>query len=656
MAIIEKIKLPVVTDPEDTFQRETRNALMALIQRMGVAEADIAGIDTTGGGGSLVVRKNSGADVGTRPRVNFIEGSNVTLTVADDGTDDEVDVTIAAASAGEANTASNVGGEKEVFKAKSGVDLQFRTIKAGSGITLTQNVSDITVAASTPSNVSDGDKGDISVSGGTWTIDAGVVTKSKMADIGTDRLLGRDTAASGVPEELTVGGGLEFTGTGGIQVATGGVTLAKMADLATDRLIGRDTAGTGAPEALTVGGGLEFSGSGGIQRSALSGDVSASAGSNTTAIGANKVTDAMLRQSAALSVIGRSANSVGNVADISGPSDGDVLARSGSSLVWSSRVSALEAMTIGIFGDGSDGALNFDGSSAVTGASRSGTTYTLTRDIFASSITIASGVTVLPAGFRIFCTGDLANEGNIHRDGSAGGDANGSGSGGTAGTAQASAGGSTLGAGSNGGSGGNNGAGAPSAAGTSGVCPWGFDATAASGGTGAGVGGGVGHGGAGGGNTSTAGGAGGSVAVNSYAHLQILTCALEGRNPGSSFITGGSGGGGGRGGNPAAADNRGGGGGGGGGGCIVIFSYTFSGSGTISAAGGNGGNGGTAAGASSPPGDGGGGGGGWIVAARWTGSAPNASALGGTGGAGSSGPNGGDGGDGLVFHYLLGPA
>jgi hypothetical protein len=41
------------------------------------------------------VRKNSGPDVGSRRRLNLIEGSNVTLTVADDPTDEEVDVTIA---------------------------------------------------------------------------------------------------------------------------------------------------------------------------------------------------------------------------------------------------------------------------------------------------------------------------------------------------------------------------------------------------------------------------------------------------------------------------------------------------------------------------------------------------------------------------------
>lgn len=54
----------------------------------------------------------------------------------------------------------------------------------------------------------------------------------------------------------------------------------------------------------------------------------------------NGVTDAKLRQSAALSVIGRSANSTGNVADIAAGTDGHVLRRSGTSLGFGTIVSA----------------------------------------------------------------------------------------------------------------------------------------------------------------------------------------------------------------------------------------------------------------------------------------------------------------------------
>lgn len=54
--------------------------------------------------------------------------------------------------------------------------------------------------------VSDGDKGDITVSasGATWTIDAGVITYSKIQNVSaTDKLLGRSTAGAGVIEEIT---------------------------------------------------------------------------------------------------------------------------------------------------------------------------------------------------------------------------------------------------------------------------------------------------------------------------------------------------------------------------------------------------------------------------------------------------------------------
>lgn len=119
----------------------------------------------------IEVTKNSGAVVGTRKQLNFIEGTNVTLTIADDVGNDQVDITIAASGGG---------------------------------------------------GVSDGDKGDISVtaSGATWTIDSDVVTFAKMQNISTSRLLGRSTAASGDIEELTIGSGLSLSA--GELSATGG--------------------------------------------------------------------------------------------------------------------------------------------------------------------------------------------------------------------------------------------------------------------------------------------------------------------------------------------------------------------------------------------------------------------------------------------------
>jgi hypothetical protein len=47
-----------------------------------------------GNNARVAVSKNSGATVGTRRRLNLIEGTNVTLTIADDAGNEEVDVTV----------------------------------------------------------------------------------------------------------------------------------------------------------------------------------------------------------------------------------------------------------------------------------------------------------------------------------------------------------------------------------------------------------------------------------------------------------------------------------------------------------------------------------------------------------------------------------
>lgn len=100
-------------------------------------------------------------------------------------------------------------------------------------------------------------------------------------------------------------------------VDAGHITLARMADIATDRLIGRDTAATGVPEALTVGGGIEFTGSGGIQTGAFSGDVTKSAGGTALTIANDVVTYAKMQNvSATNKLLGRSTAGSGDVEEI----------------------------------------------------------------------------------------------------------------------------------------------------------------------------------------------------------------------------------------------------------------------------------------------------------------------------------------------------
>jgi hypothetical protein len=62
------------------------------------------------------------------------------------------------------------------------------------------------------------------------------------------------------------------------------------------------------------------------------GDITVSSSGATWTINNNAVTDAKLRQSAGLSVVGRASNTTGNVADITAGADGHVLRRSGTTL------------------------------------------------------------------------------------------------------------------------------------------------------------------------------------------------------------------------------------------------------------------------------------------------------------------------------------
>src|ERR1051326_1178856 len=92
----------------------------------------------------------------------------------------------------------------------------------------------------------------------------------------------------------------------------------------------------------------------------------------------------------------------------------------------------------GMFGDGSDGVANFDGSATPNGANKdSSTQYTLTRSVFYTDMTVAGTVTVKTAGYKIFCSGTLSNSGAINNAGTAGGAGGASGTAGTAGSAVA---------------------------------------------------------------------------------------------------------------------------------------------------------------------------------------------------------------------------
>lgn len=79
-------------------------------------------------------------------------------------------------------------------------------------------------------------------------------------------------------------------------------------------------------------GQVQFNDAGAFGGFTVGGDATLDTSTGALTIGSNKIVDTMLRQSAGLSVIGRAANSTGNVADITASATGQVLRYAGSSI------------------------------------------------------------------------------------------------------------------------------------------------------------------------------------------------------------------------------------------------------------------------------------------------------------------------------------
>lgn len=319
----------------------------------------------------------------------------------------------------------------------------------------------------------------------------------------------------------------------------------------------------------------------------------------------------------------------------------------GTSITGDGRTVALTSGTIGasFFGSGADGSVTFDGSSVVLGITPSSNTYILTRNIWPSTMTVNTGVTIKTTGWMIVCSGTLTLSGTalIHGNGvdavaNTGAAQNWSTSltylgGGGAG------GGGATGNGSNGGV--NTGVGVPRR----------FQQPLLAGvGTGNnGTNGGVAQGGTGG--SSGAGLTSGGVTAQTFVSPVLsdpddLMLAMFGRNnSGGQGYGGASGGGGGSGDN---VNGRQGGGGGSGGGWVIVRAKKITGSGSITSKGGNGGNGvGTVP--VTGTGGGGGGGGGVVVVISGNG-LPTIDVSGGAGGSpAGTGRVGGNGGTGLIY-------
>ena len=114
-------------------------------------------------------------------------------------------------------------------------------------------------------------------------------------------------------------GDVTASGTGSVAttIANQVVTFAKMQHISTAHLLGRHSSGSGDVQQIGIDGGLELQGAN-LRRAALTGDVTASAGSNTTTIANDAVSYAKLQNvSAASRLLGRgSASGAGDTEEI----------------------------------------------------------------------------------------------------------------------------------------------------------------------------------------------------------------------------------------------------------------------------------------------------------------------------------------------------
>ena len=198
---------------------------------------------------------------------------------------------------------------------------------AGSNITLTWNDAAKTATLTSP----------LSSTGGTsittlGTITTGTWTATPITDayISSAATWNAKQAAGNYLTALT--GDVTATGPGSVAttIANQVVTFAKMQHISTAHLLGRHSSGSGDVQQINIDGGLELQGAN-LRRAALTGDVTASAGSNTTTIANDAVTYAKMQNvSSASRLLGRGSSGAGDVQELT---IGTGLAFSGTSLV-----------------------------------------------------------------------------------------------------------------------------------------------------------------------------------------------------------------------------------------------------------------------------------------------------------------------------------
>lgn len=228
-------------------------------------QANMAGLD--GYGSAEIIRVDQGNKVIATWDVRFVrEGTAVSADLKDSFTIYDADMLLVFEQAA-------IGAQPAILVQNEGIDLSaagaFDFLDfVGAGVTATYGAGGVTITipGGGGGGITDGDKGGITVSGGgaVWTVDAGSITKAMMVPIPTATLMGRDTAGTGTPEDLTATEAralLAYTATLVPSTAVGGIVAtnvqAALAELDTEKLA---TAGGTISGSLTVTGNFVVNG------------------------------------------------------------------------------------------------------------------------------------------------------------------------------------------------------------------------------------------------------------------------------------------------------------------------------------------------------------------------------------------------------------
>lgn len=391
----------------------------------------------SGGGTNYQTLRDDGSGATQQPNANFVSNSDVTFTLNNDGGNSETEITADIPAAGVDYTeiqnvsatdrllgrsTAGAGTIEEITCTAAGraiiddADASAQRTTLGLGTMATQSAASVSISGGsitgiTDLAVADGGTGASTAAGARTNLGAaasGANTDITSVVLNNTGLVIKDSDAS---HNLTITTGSNITAARTLTINPG--------DVARTLTLGGDA---------TLNGGTHSGTNTGDQTITLTGDVTGSGtGSFSASISANAVGNADFRQSAGLSVVGRSANTTGDVADIAG-TDGQVLRVSGTTLgfgtvatagladggVTMAKISQSSAATGQVIAwNGTAWAPQSISASLVALNAQTGTTYTLVLSDAGKTITMsnaaANTLTVPPNSSVAFPTGTVIN-------------------------------------------------------------------------------------------------------------------------------------------------------------------------------------------------------------------------------------------------------